>query len=65
MTQRLLSSPAFQRSKRVGLYVSCERLHEVDTLPIVRAVLANPEQTCFLPRVNSTQPHDMRFLRIG
>lgn len=45
--------------------MSCERLCEVDTLPLLRSVLANPEQQCFVPLVVGPRPTDMRFLRIG
>jgi hypothetical protein len=34
--QRLLASDVFKRSTRVGVYVSCERLREVDTHGVLR-----------------------------
>ena len=39
ITQRLLASPLFRSSRRVGVYVSCQRLREVDTSPVLEAIL--------------------------
>ena len=39
IVQRLLASSAFASSRRVGVYVSCERLHEVDTRELLRVLL--------------------------
>ena len=45
VVQRLLASSAFGSSSRVGVYVSCERLHEVDTRELLR-VLLQPGTRC-------------------
>ena len=39
VVQRLLASTAFASSRHVGVYVSCERLHEVDTRELLRVLL--------------------------
>ena len=38
---RILSAPFYRRSARVGVYVACPRLREVDTAPLVRDLLAS------------------------
>ena len=45
VVQRLLASTALASSSRVGVYVSCERLHEVDTRELLR-VLLQPGTRC-------------------
>ena len=65
ITQRLLASPEYKQSRRIALYVSCERLMEVETRPLIDSVLKNPEKRCFVPLVFGPQSRDMKFLRIG
>jgi hypothetical protein len=46
--QRLLASSAFGSSRRVGVYVSCERLREVNTHELLRVML-QPGAPCLQP----------------
>lgn len=39
ITRTVLESDFFQRSKNVGIYLSCQKLREVDTSDIVQALL--------------------------
>ena len=41
VAERLLASSHFTRSSRVGAYVSCERLREVDTHAVLHALFAS------------------------
>lgn len=65
MTQRLLASPSFKACRRVGVFVSCDRLFEVNTLPIISALLTDPERSCFVPLVSGKHAMDMNLIRIG
>jgi hypothetical protein len=39
ITQRVLASALFRNSRRVGVFVSCRRLREVDTAPLLAKLL--------------------------
>lgn len=41
VAERLLASSHFTRSSRVGAYVSCERLREVDTHAVLHVLFAS------------------------
>jgi hypothetical protein len=62
---RLLSSRVFKESRSVGAYVSCERLREVDTRPLLHELFCQARQkACFVPLVGPGRA-EMRFVRIG
>ncbi len=42
--QRVMMSPWFAAARSVGLYVTCERLREVDTSVLLAAALQDGEQ---------------------
>lgn len=54
------------RPLRLGLYVHCAKLREVDTAPLLAAALAHPRAELYLPivDVDPGKPPSMRFLRV-
>jgi len=62
---RLLSSRVFSNSLRVGVYVSSERLREVDTHALLRELfLPTCSKQCFVPLVGPGRA-ELHFVRIG
>lgn len=43
IAEHVLASAFFQRGERVGVYVHCAQLREVDTRPLLRCLLMNGE----------------------
>lgn len=43
IASHLISSKAFHAASRVGIYIHCAKLHEVDTMPVLQAAIANGE----------------------
>ncbi len=48
ITERVLASDFFQQVERIGVYVHCARLREVDTRPLLAALLAKGAHRHFL-----------------
>lgn len=63
VARHVLASDTFRGAKRVGLYVAAKRLREVDTAPLLDAVLSDPERTLYVPLVDDSASN-MRLLRI-
>eukprot|EP00898_Chlorokybus_atmophyticus_P007267 jgi/Chlat1/7541/Chrsp62S07048 len=62
VVQRVLASDLYKNSERVGVYVGCARLREVNSVPIVQDILQRGKK-CYVPRVMEQKAH-MRMLRI-
>eukprot|EP00775_Hariotina_reticulata_P011916 gene11916-12060_t len=57
-----MNSVFFQRAHSVGLYVTCERLREVDTMAVLQAALQQGKQ-CYIPLVEDSNSN-MSLLHI-
>ena len=57
-----MKSELFSTSKRVGVYVSCARLREVDTRAILSSLLAS-DKRCYVPLIRPGRGN-MELLRI-
>ena len=58
----MLQLPAFQCSSSIGIYVTCERLREVDTGGLLAAALQQGKR-CFVPLVQDSSSN-MQMLQI-
>ncbi len=65
VTERLLTSDMFKNSRSVGVYVSCERLHEVDTFPVLRHLLQQGAPCCVRTRARGTDALSSTRARTG
>lgn len=65
LVARLVSSRVFKDSKRVGAYVSSERLREVDTHGLLRELFCPTSgKQCFVPVVGTGRA-EMHFVHVG
>ncbi|KAF6259827.1 5-Formyltetrahydrofolate cycloligase [Scenedesmus sp. NREL 46B-D3] len=62
IAQQVVASPFFQEARSVALYITCERLREVDTMALLQAALQQGKQ-CFVPLVEDSQSN-MALLHI-
>jgi hypothetical protein len=46
IAQQVINSAFFQEARSVGLYITCERLREVDTMALLQAALQQGVQHC-------------------
>ncbi|GBF87421.1 5-formyltetrahydrofolate cycloligase [Raphidocelis subcapitata] len=59
---RVLASRAFASARTVGVYIHCAKLHEVDTMPLLRDALAQGKRV-YVPLVDDRNSN-MRLLHI-
>uniref|UniRef100_A0A383V9D9 5-formyltetrahydrofolate cyclo-ligase n=1 Tax=Tetradesmus obliquus TaxID=3088 RepID=A0A383V9D9_TETOB len=62
IAQQVIASSFFRQARSVALYITCERLREVDTMALLQAALQQGKQ-CFVPLVEDSQSN-MALLHI-
>ncbi|KAK9840797.1 hypothetical protein WJX81_005339 [Elliptochloris bilobata] len=64
IAEHVLASSFFQRAERIGVYIHCAQLREVDTRPLLRALLSEGSQArCYVPLVED-KDSNMRLLHL-
>ncbi|BDA48163.1 5-formyltetrahydrofolate cyclo-ligase [Coccomyxa sp. Obi] len=63
IAQRVLEADFFKASRRVGVYIHCAPLREVDTTQLVSAVTQAEDKRCYIPVVQD-RDSNMRLIHL-